>query len=205
MLVSNAVAGDFEKALRHGSLALAAARNNQHRIEILLNVSSVCYDVRQYRSALNGYLQVLGETRIERIRMSAYGGAVIAAARLDETHIVDTLVGAALELLTISGCDWELADMCREFAEAYSYLGEADFSVARRYRVEALRRARRGPFLADHSSNRVLRSVGAPCTRTTPVALTYDALTVTRELAFGDSQELLVAAVSDGQSDETSH
>ncbi|HTE47902.1 MAG TPA: hypothetical protein VK636_21855 [Gemmatimonadaceae bacterium] len=195
LLIVSASAGDFDAALRHGSLALALARNEERRIEMLTNVSAVCFDVGQFRAALHGYLQVLGKTTIERVRIGAIGGAGTAAAHLGDRATVDTLARSATLLLAHHAHEYELADMAREFSEAYSYMGESE--LASTYREYAMERAQRGGFYEiihkiesfDLSSNKA---------RPRALRLADDALTVARELASGDSEELLLAAVGAG-------
>lgn len=195
LLVVSAIAKDFDAALKYGSLALAAACSDEQRVELLINLASVCYDAGRYRSSLHGYLHALAEGRIQRIRIAAFGGAAVAAARLHETETVNTLVTAAASLLTHGRLEYELADMTREFAEAYAYLGDADRFV--RYQQDALERARRGGFFEIIHR---LETFLPPPTVAQPheVVLTTDALAVARELASGDPDELLVAALSGG-------
>lgn len=195
LLVVAAIAKDFDAALRHGSLALAVARTDDQRVELLLNLASVCYDVGQFRSALHGYLQVLAQGRIDRLRPAAFGGAVVAAARLHETGTVHTLTKAAASLLTHGRLEYELADMTREFAEAYSHLGDAEQYA--RHRQEALARARRGGFFEILHRLETFQPTSR-VVQPRDVVLTGDALDVARQLASGDSEELLLAAVGDG-------
>ena len=195
LLLVSAIAGDFDSALKHGAAAVAGAPTEQQRTEILQNLACVCYDVGQFRSALHGQLQALAAARADRVRLAAFGGAAVAAARLGDARMVDELVEAATPLLALRGPEFELADMAREFAEAYAYLGNVE--RWRRYRDEALGRAERGKFFEIVHR---LESARAPkrAPERPAVALTGDALAVAARLASGDSRELLAAAVSSG-------
>jgi len=198
LLVVSAIAKDFDAALRHGSLALAATRSDAQRVELLANLASVCYDVGQFRSALHGHLHVLGESRSHRVRLGAFGGAAVAAARLGNRAMVHRLASAAAALAVPGGLEHEVADMHREFAEAYAYLGETELSA--RHHQDALARAQRGGYfeIIHRLESFVPEPKAAP---PRPVALTDDALTVARQLAEGDSEELLLAAVSSAPQD----
>jgi hypothetical protein len=193
LLIVAATARDFDAALRHGALALAEAATDQSRIELMANLATVCFDAGQFRSALNGHLQVLATTHLERLRISAFGGAAAAAARLDDEAMVNALVAAAIPLLARRGPAYELADMAREFAEAYAYLG--DVEQWQRYREMSLERGKRGKFFEIVHR---IESMRTPRRQTPPsaVSLTGDALAVASRLASGDSRELLAAVVS---------
>ncbi|MGH7615599.1 MAG: hypothetical protein ACREPM_00045, partial [Gemmatimonadaceae bacterium] len=144
LLIMAGMAGDFDTALTHGALAVQGARSEEHRLELLQNLASACYDAGQIRSALHGHLTVLASSRVERVRISAFGGAAIAAARLGDARMVDSLARAAEPLLAGTRLEWELADMSREFADAYAYL--RDVSRFEHYRNEGLGRAERGKY-----------------------------------------------------------
>jgi len=152
--------------------------------------------VGQFRSGLHGYLHVLAAARSQRVRLGAFGGAALAAARLGDALMVNALVEVAAPMLSHPGPEFELADMTREFAEAYAWLN--DVERWRRYRDEALDRATRGGFFeivhrieAMAPPQRIPQTPGAP-----KIALARDALDVAARLASGDSRELLAAAVS---------
>jgi tetratricopeptide (TPR) repeat protein len=197
LLIVSAMAKDFDRALKHGAMAVAGAVGDAHRIELLQNLANVCYDVGQYRSALNAYLQVLASDAVLRVRIGSLGGAAVAASRLGHATIVNALAAAAEPLLIQRGHEFELADMTREFGEAYTYLGDVARSAM--YREEALDRARRGKFFEIIHRVESLTSALPVTPRT--VVLTGDALAVAAHLASGDSEELLAAAVSSGRLD----
>jgi hypothetical protein len=193
LLIVAATGRDFDAALTHGALALAEAATDQSRTELMQNLANVCFDAGQFRSALNGHLQVLAATSLDRVRIAAFGGAAAAAARLDDEPMVNALVAAAIPLLAWRGPAYELADMVREFAEAYAYLG--DVERWQRYREMALDRGKRGKFFEIVHR---IESMRTPRRQTPPSAasLTGDALAVASRLASGDPHELLAAVVS---------
>jgi tetratricopeptide (TPR) repeat protein len=193
----SAIAQDFDRALRHGAMAVAGAASDSLRIDLQQNLAAVCYDIGQYRASLNTYLQVLAADPAIRVRIGCLGGAAVAASRLGEAGTIDALAAAAEAFLIQRGHEFELADMTREFADAYTYLGDAVRAAA--YREEAFERARRGKFF--EIIHRLDALTSAVHTRPRTVALTGDALAVAAHLASGDSEELLSAAVSSGRSD----
>ena len=192
LLIASAVAGDFETALRHGWIAIGLATNDEQRAELLVNLASVCLDAGHPRAALNGFLQALGKTQISRVRLPAFGSAARAAARLDEPEAVKDLVDAGMRLVTPAGNEYEIADMLREFAEAYADLGEPTEST--RFKVEALKRARRGHLFEIIHRLESMSSTKTPAP--SPAPLAADALGVTTQLASADSHRLLAEAVS---------
>jgi tetratricopeptide (TPR) repeat protein len=197
LLIVSAIAQDFDRALRHGAMAIAGAGSEPLRVDLQQNLAAICYDIGQYRAALNTYLHVLAAEPPIRVRIGCFGGAAVAASRLGEAGTLDALAAAAAPLLVQRGHEFELADMTREFADAYTYLGDVERSAA--YREEALERARRGKYF--EIIHRVEALTSAVARRPRSVALTGDALAVAAHLASGDSDELLAAAVSSGRPD----
>lgn len=189
LLVTSAVAGDFESALRYGSLALEHPRDEDQRAEMLTNLASVCQDLGLYRAALNGYLRAIAGTTISRVRLSAFGSAATAAARLGERRTMANLVTAGRRLVNAAAPQYELADMLREFAEAHEIVGDTE--AAARFRTDALRRAKRGQFFEI-----VHRLETAPRAPAKTPTLAADALDIANHLASADSDELLAVAVS---------
>ena len=196
LLIVSAIAQDFDRAIRHGAMAVAGAVTDADRVELLQNLATVCNDVGQFRSALNAYLQVLAADPVLRLRIGCFGGAAVAASRLGDIGVVNALATAAAPLLIQRGHEFELADMAREFAEAYTYLGVVERAAA--YREQALDRARRGKFFEIIHRVEALTSTVRP-KHPPAVALTGEALAVAAHLASGDSEQLLAAAISSGE------
>jgi tetratricopeptide (TPR) repeat protein len=195
LVIVAAVARDFEAALLYGARAVEMARTADHRAELLVNLSSVCQDVGQYRAALNGYLRALAETRVPRVRFTALGSAATAAARLGERDVADELTRSGLSLMTLSRLDYEVADMFREFGDAWELLD--DEASARRFRAQAMARAQRGGFF--EIQHRVENAMRTRVTTQPPSPLTPDAMAVASHLSGDDSHDLLAAAITNGQ------
>lgn len=197
LLTSCAAAGDFGDALVHGVAALKLTGNPGRRVEMLTNVAAVCYDLGDYHSALLGYLRVLAERPTIRIYISALGGAALSAAKMGDARTVRQLASRGQELLGRDSPAHELTDMAREFAEAYRAIGE--LGQYERLRHHAVSRARRGGFFEvlhriELEDDAQTAASAKPKTR----ILTADARSAVDEFAIGDSEELLVAAVSSG-------
>jgi tetratricopeptide (TPR) repeat protein len=197
LLIAAAVAGDFDTALAHGRVALDRARDREHQMELLANVASVCLLAGQHRAALNSYLRVLAVASMPRVRLAAIGGAALAAAHLKLTPVVSELAAAATIAVGQPGHPHETADMLREIAEALTLVGEAD--AAKAYRDQALGMARRGGFFELVHRLETMTQASAPHAATP--ALDPHALRIAYDLASGDSDELLVTALSTDRSD----
>ncbi|HVX40732.1 MAG TPA: hypothetical protein VHB25_14275 [Gemmatimonadaceae bacterium] len=195
MLVACAVAGDFDAALQHGAAAWELAGTDEQKLEIVLNVASVCYDSGQFREALNGYLRVLAESTLLRVRIHALGGAALAAARLNERTITNALDETARRLSSTVAFSHEVADMSREFAEAFAYLGDEERFD--HYRADALRRSREHGF---HEIAHRLETFRVPAPSVVAPRVLSDAgLEVASRFGAGDSRDLLALAVSSPQ------
>jgi len=192
LLMVSATARDFEAALRYGARAVKVTRRPEHRAELLVNLSNVCLEVGQYRAALNTYLRALAQTRFHHIKLPALGSAAIAAARLGERYVVDELTRSGLDLMTSSRLDYEVADMLREFGDAWEVLGDA--ASARKFREQSMARAQRGGFF--EIQHRVEEAMRARPTVPPPSPLAPDAMAIASQLSGGDSLDLLSAAIT---------
>jgi tetratricopeptide (TPR) repeat protein len=193
LLMVAAVARDFEAALLYGARAVEMAREG-HRAELLVNLSNICQEVGQYRAALNGYLRALAETQVQHVRLPALGSAAIAAARLGERYVADELTRSGLNLMTLSRLDYDVADMLREFGDAWELLGDA--VSARRFREQSMARAERGGFF--EIQHRVEDAMRTRATIPPASPLAPDAMAVASGLSDEDSHDLLLAAISNG-------
>lgn len=195
LLMVSAVARDFGAALLYGARAVKMTRRSEHRAELLVNLSNVCQEVGQYRAALNTYLRALAATQFQHVKLPALGSAAIAAARLGERYVVDELTRSGLDLMTLSRLDYEVADMLREFGDAWELLGDA--ASARRFREQSMARAQRcGFFEIQH---RVEEAMRARPTVRPPSPLAAEAMAVASLLSGDDSHDLLLAAISNGK------
>jgi hypothetical protein len=144
LLVACAAAKEFDEALSHGLAARRLFTVKSQQVELLLNLSALCYDVGDFRASLHGFLRVLAERPSVRVYSHALGGAAISASRLGERSSVDSLATCAQRLLQRDKPAHALADMSREFATAYWHLG--DRTSSNRFRNQAKERSERGRF-----------------------------------------------------------
>jgi tetratricopeptide (TPR) repeat protein len=190
LLMVSGIARDFEAALLYGARAVGMARGGR-RAELLVNLSNICQEVGQYRAALNGYLRALAETQAQHVRLPALGSAAIAAARLGDRYVVEELTRAGLSLVTLSRLDYEVADMLREFGDAWELLDDA--ASARRFRNQSMARAERGGYF--EIQHRVEAAMRTRATTPPPSPLTPDAMAVASQLSGDDSLDLLLVAI----------
>ena len=144
LMVSASVAGDFDTALEFGWRAVQVARDEEHRLELLTNIASACLLSGQFRAALNAYLTVLTKSTVQRVRLGAMGGAVLAAARSGAVDAVRRLTAVAIHAIRAEDHAYEAADLLRELSDASTILQHHE--AAAEYRAQAIERARKHGF-----------------------------------------------------------
>ena len=136
LLISFAVAGDFNEAIVEGWHAYVSANGNAARqAEILANVSQALYDMGHHSAALRGFAAVITQTTQIRVLLPALGGAAMAAAALRRPSVVRAVATRA-EALMSSGWHHPVAQTLLDLADAYDRLG--DPGAAEPYRARAL-------------------------------------------------------------------
>jgi tetratricopeptide (TPR) repeat protein len=205
LLVSAAAAGDFDAALRYGIAALDGSPSVEQRAEILTNLAAVCLDAGESLAALHAFLQVLTSACPKRVRMSALGGAAVAAAKLGKTRIVERLATMAEDITTRErGFAHEIADMSRELYESFALLGNEERAM--HYRRDASRRAETHGFheithrIDTFSVPREAAPREAAPREAAPrhVELSAEVLGVTQSLELGDADTMLASASTMG-------
>ena len=136
LLISSAVAGDFNEAIVEGWRAYVSANGNAARqAEILGNVSQALYDMGHHSVALRGFAAVIAQASHVRVLLPALGGVAMAAAALRRPGVVHTAATRA-EALMSSGWHHPVALTLLDLADAYDRLG--DPRAANSYRARAL-------------------------------------------------------------------
>ncbi len=200
LLISCVAARDFSSALVHGIAALQHAENPQRRTEMFTNIAAVCYELGDYRSALLGYLRVLGESPASRIYINALGGAALSAGKLGDARSMRELARRGEQLLVRESPAHELADMACEIAEAYLAIGDRE--AFERMSHVAVERAKRGDFFELlHRIEQLEAGPHAAPAAPRRAPILSDARAAIQELVVGDADELLAAAVSSGLPD----
>jgi tetratricopeptide (TPR) repeat protein len=136
LLISFAVAGDFNTAIVEGWRAYVSANGNGARqAEILGNVSQALYDMGHHSAALRGFAAVIAQTSHVRVLLPALGGVAMAAAALRRPGVVHAAATRA-EALMSSGWHHPVAVTLLDLADAYDRIG--DRRAAGSYRSRAL-------------------------------------------------------------------
>jgi tetratricopeptide (TPR) repeat protein len=136
LLISFAVAGEFNDAIVEGWHAYVSAHGNAARqAEILSNVSQALYDMGQHAAALRGFAAAIAHTAHVRVLLPALGGVAMAAAALDRPSVVRAAATRA-EALMSSGWHHPVALTLLDLADAYDRLG--DPHTANGYRSRGL-------------------------------------------------------------------
>ena len=145
LLIAAATAGDWDTALVHGWSAYELAQGNADReAELLINISQVSLDSGYPEAALRGFLSSLVRSTGARLRLPSLGGAALAAARVGNRDLVETIARVADESLMIAGFPFESASALRSLSDAYDVLSES--TRAEDYRLRARTLARKNGF-----------------------------------------------------------
>jgi tetratricopeptide (TPR) repeat protein len=145
LLIAAAVAGDIDTALVHGWAALElAAGNEEKQMEMLINLAQLARDAGYPAAALRGFLSALTRTSVLRYRLSALGGAVVAASELGERGLVDRLRAVAEKDVGRSLLPYENAQVTRAISVALRNLGKVEEAETSRLRARTL--AKKGGF-----------------------------------------------------------
>lgn len=119
-------ARDVETALVHGWRAFAGTVGDaDRRADLLANLGEVARMAHAPDVALSCYLAALRLTRLDRIRLAALGGAVLAAVDLDALDQLDQLTREAEATIARSSLPYENAFALVELAEAHAGAGHS--------------------------------------------------------------------------------
>jgi tetratricopeptide (TPR) repeat protein len=194
MMIVAGVAKHYGTALQHGWMAYDLfAEWPARQSDMLVEISNVCNYTGQYRAALNGYLLVLGHPIVPRLRLTAIGGAALAAAHLGDAAVVHRLAAEGSAMIDPRNDQYEVADLERALAEAFYWLGEVRQGDT--FKERATKRAIAGGYFEIVHEAESLGPVGTIAKRDTDV-LSVEASAFTSKLAVRDSHDLLAAAFS---------
>jgi hypothetical protein len=164
LTITAAVAGDFDAALIHGWSAFCHAAGEKTReAESLTNLAQLCLESGFNDAALRGFLSGISRTSALRVRLSALGGAALAAARLDDRSTLQ-IVATEIELsVERSALPYENAQALYHLSSAYAALGEDDRCDRYRERCREIAQTRGFHELVHATEREVL--VAAASTR----------------------------------------
>jgi tetratricopeptide (TPR) repeat protein len=145
LLIAAAIAGDIDTALVHGWAAFQLAEGDETRQnEMLVNLGQLALDAGYPSAAVRGFTVALSRTRAARLRLPAIGGAVVAAAKLNNRELVAQLRDLAEAEIGRSAFAYENAQLLRAISTSLAAIGDAD--GAESYRKQARQRAKAGGF-----------------------------------------------------------
>lgn len=139
LMVGAIAARDVETALVHGWRAFAGTVGDaERRADLLTNLGEVARMAHAPAVAMTCYLASLRLTRLDRIRLAALGGAVLAAVDLRDFDQLDVLTRDAEAAIVRSNQPYENAFTLVELAEAHAGAGRAPAALAYAARAAAL-------------------------------------------------------------------
>lgn len=143
-LMTGAIAaGDVETALVHGWRTFAGTMGDaDRRADLLANLGEVARMAHAPEVAMSCYLASLRLTRLDRIRLAALGGAVLAAAELGDVEQLDVLTGDADAVIARANQPYENAFTLIELAESHAAVGRIEAARGYAARAAALAAAR---------------------------------------------------------------
>jgi tetratricopeptide (TPR) repeat protein len=141
LMITAATAHDYDTALVHGWEALSSpAVDARQRADLLGNLAEVCWRSGYPRAALHGYLQVVQNAEVPRMRLPSLGGAALAAAQLGDRQLLEEI--AASIIRERSGAfPYESARALEALARALLDVGETDRAAAAMREARSLARA----------------------------------------------------------------
>lgn len=134
LTIVTCVTGDTDGSIRHGWDAFRLAVGDGTReAESLVNLAQLCLEYGYPRAALRSFIAALARTDLLRIRLSALGGAALAAGRLEERDLLVRVAQAIAEATEGSALSYENA-------QALFHLSAAHLALEDEVSAERLRK-----------------------------------------------------------------
>lgn len=143
LTIVTCVTGDSDGSIRHGWDAFRLAVGDVTReAETLVNLSQLCLEYGYPRAALRGFISALARTNLLRIRLSALGGAALAAGRLEQRPLVARIAREVAETTEGSALPYENAQALYHLFAAHLALGDEVGAERVRQEVQKIASAR---------------------------------------------------------------
>lgn len=143
LTIVTCVTGDSDASIRHGWEAFRLAVGDTTReAESLTNLSQLCLEYGYSRAALSGFTSALARTDTLRIRLSALGGAALAAGRLEERVTLSRIARDITQSVERSALPYENAQSLFHLSAAYLAVGDEVTSERYRQEVQQIAKAR---------------------------------------------------------------
>jgi tetratricopeptide (TPR) repeat protein len=166
LTITAAAASDLDSALTHAWEAYRLSTGNATmEAETLTNLAQLSLMAGFDEAALRGFQAALARTPAVRVRLSALGGAALAAGRLSNPLFVERLAREIDQASETSDMPYENAQAAHHLARAFAELGNV--SRCTEYRERTKRLAEAGGFyeLAFASDGEELAQVGKESSR----------------------------------------
>lgn len=143
LTIVTCVTGDSDASIRHGWDAFRLAVGDITReAESLVNLSQLCLEYGYSRAGLRGFMSALARTDTLRIRLSALGGAALAAGRLEERALLGRIAREISQTIEGSALPYENAQALYHLSAAHLAVGDEVSAERVRQEVQAIARAR---------------------------------------------------------------
>lgn len=143
LTIVTCVTGDTDGSLRHGWDAFRLAVGDATReAESLVNLAQLCLEYGYPRAALRSFIAALTRTDLLRIRLSALGGAALAAGRLEERGLLTRVARAIAETTEGSALPYENAQALFHLSAAHLALEDEVSAERLRKKVQKIASAR---------------------------------------------------------------
>ncbi len=143
LTIVTCVTGDTDASIRHGWEAFRLAVGDTTReAESLANLSQLCLEYGYSRAALSGFMATLARTQTLRIRLSALGGAALAAGRLEERATLGRVTLEVNGIVENSSLPYENAQALLHLSMAHLAVGDEVSSERYRQEVQKIAKSR---------------------------------------------------------------
>jgi tetratricopeptide (TPR) repeat protein len=137
LTITAAMTGDYDGSLEHSWAAFRMSDGDATKeAESLTNMAQVCLMSGYPAAALRSFLSALSRTTVLRVRLSALGGAALAAGQTGDRMRLDRLALEIRNTVERSSLPFENAQALQHLAQAYQALG--DEFTAERFRQDTL-------------------------------------------------------------------
>jgi hypothetical protein len=154
LTIVTCVTGDSDAAITHGWSAFTLSAGDPTReSETLTNLAQLCLEYGYPIASLRGFMAALARTDVLRVRLSALGGAALAAGRLEKQPVLDRVAREIVQTVERSALPYENAQAIYHLSAGYVAVGDDVTGERYRQQVVAIAKAR-GYFELLHQTER---------------------------------------------------
>lgn len=154
LTIVTCVTGDCDAAIGHGWSAFRLSIGDATReSETLTNLAQLCLEYGYPQASLRGFMSALSRTDVLRVRLSALGGAALAAGRLGAARVLERVTVEINQTVERSALPYENSQALYHLSAGHMAAG--DEVSGERYRQEVVKvAASRGYFELLHQAER---------------------------------------------------